>query len=246
MKREFKVEANVGAPQVAYRETITKNAEIDYTHKKQSGGTGQFARVKLVFEPQQPGFGYAFENKITGGSVPKEYIPGVEKGLNSVLGAGVLAGFPVVDLKVSLTDGAFHEVDSSAIAFEIAARAALREGLQKAGSVLLGLGKKADFNAKSARSAGARLVRGLERMKCAKVRLAFAGAFGAKLTPVDAYKFARGEEVTASSGQPVKLSRTPAKLAAATPERGQHTTEVLRELGYSDTKIDELKKKGIL
>jgi elongation factor G len=137
LRRTYKVDANVGAPQVAYRETITKKAEIDYTHKKQTGGTGQFARVKLVVQPNEQGAGFSFDSKIVGGSVPKEYIPGVEKGLQSVVGAGVVAGFPVVDLKVELIDGAFHEVDSSALAFEIASRAALREALQKGGSVLL-------------------------------------------------------------------------------------------------------------
>ncbi len=137
LKRTYKVDANIGAPQVAYRETITKKAEIDYTHKKQTGGTGQFARVKLVIEPNETGKGFEFESKIIGGAVPKEYIPGVEKGLQSVISSGVIAGFPVVDVKVSLIDGAFHEVDSSALAFEIASRAALREGLQKGGSVLL-------------------------------------------------------------------------------------------------------------
>jgi elongation factor G len=137
LKRTYKVDANIGAPQVAYREKISKPATVDYTHKKQSGGSGQFARVKIELEPNEPGKGFEFENEIVGGAVPKEYIPGVEKGLESVLGAGVLAGFPVVDLKVRLVDGAFHEVDSSALAFEIASRAALREGLQKGGSVLL-------------------------------------------------------------------------------------------------------------
>ena len=137
LKRTYKVDANIGAPQVAYREKVTRRTEIDYTHKKQTGGSGQFARVKIVVEPNEPGAGYVFESKIVGGAVPKEYIPGVEKGLESVLGAGVLAGFPVVDLKVELVDGAFHEVDSSALAFEIASRAALREALQKGGSVLL-------------------------------------------------------------------------------------------------------------
>ena len=137
LKRTHKVEVNVGAPQVAYREKISKKVVEDYTHKKQSGGTGQFARVKFEVEPNEPGKGFEFESKIVGGAVPKEYIPGVEKGLNSVLGAGVLAGFPVVDLKVSLIDGAFHEVDSSALAFEIASRAALREALRKGSSVLL-------------------------------------------------------------------------------------------------------------
>ena len=137
LKRTYKVDANIGAPQVAYREKITKQVTVDYTHKKQTGGTGQFARVKLVCEPSEPGKGFEFESKIIGGNVPKEYIPGVEKGLQSVLGAGILAGFPVVDLKVQLIDGAYHEVDSSALAFEIASRAALREALQKGSSVLL-------------------------------------------------------------------------------------------------------------
>ena len=137
LKRTHQVEVNVGAPQVAYREKVTKSVDIDYTHKKQTGGTGQFARVKITVEPNEPGKGFEFDSKIIGGSVPKEYIPGVEKGLNSVLGAGILAGFPVVDLKVSLTDGAFHEVDSSALAFEIASRMALRDALRKGNSVLL-------------------------------------------------------------------------------------------------------------
>ncbi|EAP91244.1 MAG: elongation factor G [Oceanicaulis sp.] len=127
MKREFKVEANVGQPQVAYRETVGVAHEIDYTHKKQSGGSGQFARIKLQIEPAEPGEGFTFESKIVGGSVPKEYIPGVEKGLNSVRETGLLAGFPVIDFKVTLVDGAYHDVDSSVLAFEIAARAALRE-----------------------------------------------------------------------------------------------------------------------
>lgn len=137
LRRTYKVDANIGQPQVAYREKLTRRQEIDYTHKKQTGGTGQFARVKFVVEPNEPGAGFAFESKIVGGAVPKEYIPGVEKGLNSVLGAGVLAGFPVVDVKVELVDGAYHDVDSSALAFEIASRAAFREALQKGGSVLL-------------------------------------------------------------------------------------------------------------
>ncbi len=137
MRREFKVDANVGAPQVAYRESITKTAEIDYTHKKQTGGSGQFARVKLTFSPQERGEGFLFENTIVGGSVPREYIPGVEKGLNSAMDTGVLAGFPVVDVKVTLTDGAYHDVDSSVLAFEIASRAAFKEGIAKAGPVLL-------------------------------------------------------------------------------------------------------------
>ncbi len=137
MRREFKVEANIGAPQVAYRETISREHEIDYTHKKQTGGTGQFARVKLVITPTEPGVGYSFESKVVGGSVPKEYIPGVEKGIKSVMDSGPLAGFPVIDFKVALIDGAFHDVDSSVLAFEIAARAAMREGLKKAGAKLL-------------------------------------------------------------------------------------------------------------
>jgi elongation factor G len=137
LRRTYKVDANIGAPQVAYRERLTKPVTVDYTHKKQTGGTGQFARVKIVCAPNEPGKGYEFNSKIIGGNVPKEYIPGVEKGLLSVLGSGVLAGFPVVDLKVELIDGAYHEVDSSALAFEIASRAALRDALQKGGSVLL-------------------------------------------------------------------------------------------------------------
>jgi elongation factor G len=127
MKREFKVEANVGQPQVAYRETIGAAYEVDYTHKKQSGGTGQFARVKIQFEPAEPGEGYSFESKIVGGSVPKEYVPGVEKGINSVRENGLLAGFPLIDFKATLVDGAYHDVDSSVLAFEIAARAAMKE-----------------------------------------------------------------------------------------------------------------------
>jgi len=137
MKREFKVDANVGAPQVAYRETITREAEIDYTHKKQTGGSGQFARLKLVFEPQEPGEGFLFENAIVGGAVPKEYIPGVEKGLVSSCDNGVLAGFPMIDFKATLVDGASHDVDSSVLAFEIATRAAFREGIPKGAPVLL-------------------------------------------------------------------------------------------------------------
>src|SRR5208283_2249480 len=137
LKRTYKVEANIGAPQVAYREKITRPATVDYTHKKQTGGHGQFARVKIVAEPAAAGAGFEFENEIVGGSVPKEFIPAVEKGLEGVMSSGVLAGFPVVDLKVSLIDGASHDVDSSAMAFEIAARAALREALQKGGPVLL-------------------------------------------------------------------------------------------------------------
>jgi elongation factor G len=137
LKRTYKVEANIGAPQVAYREKITRQVTRDYTHKKQTGGAGQFARVKIVAGPLPPAAGFVFENAVVGGTVPKEYIPGVEKGLESVLGSGVLAGFPVVDLKVTLIDGAYHDVDSSALAFEICARAALREALRDGGPVLL-------------------------------------------------------------------------------------------------------------
>ena len=137
MKREFKVEANVGAPQVAYRETITKRVDIDYTHKKQTGGTGQFARIKMIVEPVEAGEGYQFENNIVGGNIPREYIPGVEKGINSVREAGLLVGFPLLDFKVNLYDGAFHDVDSSVLAFEIAARGAMREHKSDLGLALL-------------------------------------------------------------------------------------------------------------
>ena len=137
MKREFKVEANIGAPQVAYRETITKSAEIDYVHKKQTGGAGQFARIKLIFEPSKPGEGFVFENKIFGGAIPKEYIPSVEKGLESSMDNGVMAGYPLIDWKATLIDGAYHDIDSSTLAFEIAARGAFREGIPKAGPKLL-------------------------------------------------------------------------------------------------------------
>eukprot|EP00095_Tigriopus_kingsejongensis_P007189 snap_masked-scaffold1188_size56401-processed-gene-0.21 protein:Tk07189 transcript:snap_masked-scaffold1188_size56401-processed-gene-0.21-mRNA-1 annotation:"elongation factor g" len=137
MKREFKVEANIGAPQVAYRETIGHAVEHTYTHKKQSGGSGQFGEVKLSIMPTQPGEGYSFDSKVVGGSVPKEYIPGVEKGILSVMDNGPLAGFPVIDFKVELLDGKFHDVDSSIMAFEIAARMCMREGLRKAGAKLL-------------------------------------------------------------------------------------------------------------
>ena len=137
MKREFKVDANVGAPQVAYRETISRSATVDYIHKKQTGGSGQFARVKLTFEAQERGEGFAFESQIVGGNVPKEYIPGVEKGLTQAKDNGVIAGFPVIDVKATLVDGAYHDVDSSVMAFEIASRAAFREGIAKAGPVLL-------------------------------------------------------------------------------------------------------------
>src|SRR3546814_571531 len=137
MRREFKVEANVGAPQVAYRESITRRAEIDYTHKKQTGGSGQFARIKLAFEPLERGEGFVFENLVVGGSVPREYVPGVEKGLKSAKDNGIMAGFPMIDFKATLLDGAYHDVDSSVLAFEIAARAAFKEGMAKAGPQLL-------------------------------------------------------------------------------------------------------------
>jgi elongation factor G len=137
LRRTHKVDVQVGAPQVAYRETIKSAASVDYTHKKQTGGTGQFARVKFNIMPNEKGAGFVFESKVIGGTVPKEYIPGVEKGLNSVMTSGPLAGFPMVDIKVELTDGAYHEVDSSAIAFEIASRMGFREALQKGNPILL-------------------------------------------------------------------------------------------------------------
>ena len=137
MMREFKVDANVGAPQVAYRETIRRAADVDYVHKKQTGGSGQFARVKIRFEPLAAGEGFQFENAVTGGNIPREYIPGVEKGLNEARNTGVLAGYPMIDFKATLFDGAYHDVDSSVMAFEIAARAAYREGMEKAGAQLL-------------------------------------------------------------------------------------------------------------
>jgi len=137
LKREFKVEANIGAPQVAYRETIGHEVEHTYTHKKQSGGSGQFAEVKMVIAPTEPGEGFSFESRIVGGAVPKEYIPGVEKGIQSVMDSGPLAGFPVIDFKVALIDGKFHDVDSSVLAFEIAGRMGMREGMKKAGAKLL-------------------------------------------------------------------------------------------------------------
>jgi elongation factor G len=140
MKREFNVEANVGAPQVSYREAITQKAEIDYTHKKQSGGSGQYAKVKIIFEPKdmaEENTDFEFVSEIKGGNVPKEYIPGVQKGIESVLGSGVVAGFPVLGMKAILVDGGYHDVDSSVMAFEIAARAATREGLRKAKARLM-------------------------------------------------------------------------------------------------------------
>ena len=137
MKREFKVEANIGAPQVAYREAITKRLETSYTHKKQTGGSGQFAKIDVIFEPGEPGSGFEFESKVVGGNVPREYIPGVEKGLEVAKETGVIAGFPVLDFKVTLVDGAYHDVDSSVMAFEIAAKAAFRESMPKCGPQLL-------------------------------------------------------------------------------------------------------------
>ena len=141
MKREFNVECTVGAPQVSYREAITASAEVDYTHKKQSGGSGQFAKVKIRFDPkdmtEEDNMDFEFVSEIKGGNVPKEYIPGVQKGIESVLGTGVVAGFPVLGLKATLLDGAYHEVDSSVMAFEIAGRAAAREGLRKAKARLM-------------------------------------------------------------------------------------------------------------
>jgi elongation factor G len=137
MRREFKVEANVGAPQVAYRETITRNAEHDYTHKKQSGGSGQFARIKVRFEPNPEGEDFVFSSEVVGGSVPKEYVPGVQKGIDSVMGAGPFAGFPMIGVKATLVDGAYHDVDSSVLAFEIAGRACFREAAAKLGVQLL-------------------------------------------------------------------------------------------------------------
>ncbi|WP_119304070.1 elongation factor G [Dongia deserti] len=137
MKREFKVDANVGQPQVAYRESITKKIEWDYTHKKQTGGSGQYAKVKIRFEPGEPGSGFVFENAVVGGSVPKEYVPGVEKGLTNAKETGVIAGFPVIDLKCTLIDGDYHDVDSNVMTFDIAARACFREALPKASPRLL-------------------------------------------------------------------------------------------------------------
>jgi elongation factor G len=137
LKRTYKVDANIGAPQVAYRESLGKSADIDYTHKKQTGGTGQFARIKVLFEPGEPGSGFVFESKIVGGAVPKEFIPGVQKGLESVKDNGLLAGFPLIDFKATLYDGGFHDVDSSVLAFEIAARAAFKELRDKGAPKLL-------------------------------------------------------------------------------------------------------------
>src|SRR5258705_1938870 len=137
LKRTYKVEANIGAPQVAYRESLGKVTDIDYTHKKQTGGTGQFARVKIVFEPGEPGSGFVFESSVVGGSVPKEYVPGVQKGLESVKDNGLLAGFPLIDFKATVVDGPYHDVDSSVLAFEIASRAAFKELREKGAPKLL-------------------------------------------------------------------------------------------------------------
>ncbi|MEM9468773.1 MAG: elongation factor G [Pseudomonadota bacterium] len=137
MKREFKVEANIGAPQVAYRETITKEAEVDYTHKKQTGGSGQFAKMQFRIKPGEQGAGFTFVNNIVGGAIPKEYIPGVQKGIEQAKESGIIAGFPVIDFEIDLYDGAYHDVDSSVMAFEIAARSAFKEAMQKAGPQLL-------------------------------------------------------------------------------------------------------------
>jgi len=137
LRRTYKVDANIGAPQVAYRETLGRKAEINYVHKKQTGGSGQFAKIVVVFEPGEPGSGYSFESKVVGGSVPKEFVPGVEKGLESIKESGLLAGFPVIDFKATLIDGDYHDVDSSVLAFEIAARAAFRELRTKGAPKLL-------------------------------------------------------------------------------------------------------------
>src|SRR5205085_8989091 len=137
LRRTYKVDANIGQPQVAYRETLGRRTEINYTHKKQTGGSGQFAEVKIIFEPVEPGAGYSFENKVVGGAVPKEFVPGVEKGLLQAKENGLLAGFPVIDFSATLTDGKFHDVDSSVLAFEIASRAAFRELKDKGAPKLL-------------------------------------------------------------------------------------------------------------
>ena len=137
MKREFKVEANVGAPQVAYREYLAKPVEVDYTHKKQSGGSGQFGRVKVSVKPGERGSGVVFIDEVKGGNIPREYIPSVEKGMRETAETGQLIGFPIIDFEIRLTDGAYHDVDSSALAFEITGRGAMREVAQKAGIKLL-------------------------------------------------------------------------------------------------------------
>jgi len=137
MKREFKVEANVGAPQVAYRESLARPVELTYTHKKQSGGSGQFGEVKVALEPGERGTGIEFIDEIKGGNVPKEYIPSVEKGMRETAETGSLIGFPIIDFKIRLLDGKYHDVDSSALAFEITGRGAMREAAKKAGIKLL-------------------------------------------------------------------------------------------------------------
>ena len=137
MRREFKVEANVGAPQVAYRESLAKAVDVDYTHKKQSGGSGQFGRVKVTVVPGERGSGIVFSDEIKGGNIPREYIPSVEKGMRESAENGHMIGFPIIDFEIKLTDGAYHDVDSSALAFEIAGRAAMREVAAKAGIKLL-------------------------------------------------------------------------------------------------------------
>jgi len=137
MRREFKVEANVGAPQVAYREYLAKPVDLDYTHKKQSGGTGQFGRVKVKITPGERGSGIVFKDEIKGGNIPKEYIPAIEKGMRETAATGSLVGFPIIDFEILLYDGAYHDVDSSALAFEIAGRGAMREAAQKSGIKLL-------------------------------------------------------------------------------------------------------------
>ncbi|WP_380872725.1 elongation factor G [Sphingomonas sp. DBB INV C78] len=137
MKREFKVEANVGAPQVAYRESLARKVDVDYTHKKQSGGSGQFGRVKITVEPGERGQGILFVDEVKGGNIPREYIPSVEKGIREVAATGSLIGFPIIDFTATLTDGAYHDVDSSALAFEITGRGAMREAAQKSGIKLL-------------------------------------------------------------------------------------------------------------
>jgi elongation factor G len=137
LKRTYKIDAKIGAPQVSFRERITQRVEHSYTHKRQTGGTGQFAALTLVVEPNEPGKGYEFESRIVGGAVPEKFIPDVEKGAESVLSSGVVAGFPIVDVKVQLIDGKYHDIDSSLLAFEIAARACFREALQRGKSVLI-------------------------------------------------------------------------------------------------------------
>jgi len=137
LKREYKVEANVGAPQVNYRESISKTSQVRYVHKKQSGGQGQFADITMRFEPMESGGGYEFKSEIKGGTVPKEYVPGVMKGIEECMSNGVLAGYPVVDVRAVLVDGTYHDVDSSVLAFQLAARGAFREGIRKAGPRML-------------------------------------------------------------------------------------------------------------